>query len=40
MFLRESPNILADLAPEYADLGGTVRVIDVPAATGGLVLRC
>jgi len=38
-FLRESPNILADLAPEFADLAGTVRVIDVPRATAGLVLR-
>jgi pyruvate,water dikinase len=38
-FLRESPNILADLAPEFADLAGTVRVIDVARAAGGLVLR-
>lgn len=38
-FLRESPDILADVAPEFADLAGTVRVIDVPRATGGLVLR-
>ena len=38
-FLRESPNILADVAPEFADLAGTVRVIDVPRATQGLVLR-
>jgi hypothetical protein len=27
------------MAPEFADLAGTVRVIDVPRATGGLVLR-
>jgi pyruvate,water dikinase len=38
-FLKESPDILADVAPEFADLEGTVRVIDVPRATGGLVLR-
>jgi predicted nucleotidyltransferase len=38
-FLRESPNILADLAPEFADLAGTVRVIDVPRASAGLILR-
>jgi pyruvate, water dikinase len=38
-FLRDSPNILADVVPEFGDLEGTVRVIDVPRATGGLVLR-
>ena len=38
-FLRESPDILADVAPEFADLAGTIRVIDVPRATEGLVLR-
>ncbi|MBK9372889.1 MAG: nucleotidyltransferase domain-containing protein [Holophagales bacterium] len=38
-FLLESPNILASVAPEFADLARTVRVIDVPASTGGLVLR-
>ena len=38
-FLRTAPNALAALAPEFADLGGVVRVIDVPRATNGLVLR-
>jgi pyruvate,water dikinase len=38
-FLTQSTDILADVAPEFADLAGTVRVIDVPRATGGLVLR-
>ena len=38
-FLRDSPNALADLLPDYAHLAGALRVIDVPAATGGLVLR-
>jgi hypothetical protein len=38
-FLRGSPNILPDLLPEYAHLAGALRLIDVPAATGGKVLR-
>ena len=38
-FLRTAPNVLAELAPEFADLAGVVRVIDVPRATNGLVLR-
>ena len=38
-FLLESPNLLPQLLPEHADLAGTVRVIDVPRASGGLVLR-
>jgi predicted nucleotidyltransferase len=38
-FFRESENQLAALAPEFAALAGTVRVIDVPRVTGGLVLR-
>ena len=38
-FLLESPNLLASLAPEYAHLAGTVRVIEVPAVADGLVLR-
>ena len=38
-FLRESPNILAAIAPDFADLAETVRVIDVPRATGGRILR-
>ena len=38
-FLQQSPNILAELAPEFADLAAVVRVIDVPATTGGLILR-
>ena len=38
-FFLESPNILASVAPEFADLARTVKVIDVPASTGGLVLR-
>ena len=38
-FFEEAPNALERLLPEYADLSHVVRVIDVPAATGGLVAR-
>jgi pyruvate, water dikinase len=38
-FLRESANELAALAPDFASLAGVVRVVDVPKATAGLVLR-
>ncbi len=38
-FLRESPNLLADLVPEYAHLSDALRVIDIRAATGGSILR-
>jgi hypothetical protein len=37
--LTGAPNRLAELAPEFAHLAGVVHVADVPAATGGLVLR-
>jgi hypothetical protein len=38
-FFRDSPNILPRVLPEFADLAGTLRVIDIPATTGGRVLR-
>ena len=38
-FLMEAHNQFAPLVPEYADLAGTIRVIDVPAAAGGQVLK-
>ena len=38
-FLRDAPNALPALLPDYAHLAPVVRVIDVPGATGGLVLR-
>ena len=38
-FLTGAENRLASLVPDYAHLGGAVRVIDVAAATGGLVLK-
>jgi hypothetical protein len=38
-FLTDSPNILSRVLPEHADIADTVRVIDVPAAAEGKVLR-
>lgn len=38
-FLLTSQNILPDVLPEFSDLAGTVRLIDVPKSTDGLVLR-
>jgi predicted nucleotidyltransferase len=38
-FLLRAPNLLSDMAPEYAPLEGVVRVIDVPMATRGRILR-
>jgi len=38
-FFRSAPNALASLAPDFASLADVVRVIDVPAASGGRVLR-
>ncbi|MBN1423402.1 pyruvate, phosphate dikinase [Candidatus Fermentibacteria bacterium] len=38
-FLLGSPNILAELLPEFAHLADTLRVIDVPRCTEGKVLR-
>jgi pyruvate,water dikinase len=38
-FLRGAPNLLADLLPEYRHLEAVLRVVDLPRATGGLVLR-
>jgi hypothetical protein len=38
-FFLESRSILEDLLPEFAHLSDTVRVIDVPRETGGLILR-
>jgi len=39
LFLRRSPNILADLLPEYAHLTDVVRVIDIVKASDGLALH-
>jgi hypothetical protein len=38
-FLRDSPNILPDMVPEYAHLADTVRLIDVSKTTNGLALQ-
>jgi len=38
-FLHASENALSRLCPEYAGLSDTVRLIDVPQATGGQILR-
>lgn len=38
-FLTGSPSILPNLLPEYERLSDAVRVIDVPRATDGLVLK-
>lgn len=37
--LQNSPNILKDLIPAFAHLEKVIRVIDVPACTGGKVLK-
>jgi pyruvate,water dikinase len=39
LFLRRSRNMLQELLPEFAHLEDTLRVIDVPLQTGGLILR-
>jgi len=39
LFLTRSKNILPEILPEFAHLAETVRLIDVPAATGGKVLK-
>jgi predicted nucleotidyltransferase len=38
-FLRSKPSVLPDILPQYAHLARAIRVIDVPAVTGGLSLR-
>jgi hypothetical protein len=38
-FFRNSPNALPSLAPDFAALSDVLRVIDVPGASGGRVLR-
>jgi hypothetical protein len=38
-FFTGKPNVLAELVPDLAGLADVVRVLDVRAATGGLVLK-
>ena len=37
--LHSSPNLLVAMLPEYAHLADTIRVVDIPSASGGRVLR-
>jgi hypothetical protein len=37
--LTAMPNLLPEIAPDFAHLAGTIHVAEVPRATGGLVLR-
>ncbi len=39
LFFLRSRNVLQDLLPEFAQIADTLRVIDVPMQTGGLILR-
>ena len=39
LFFRRSRNVLQELLPEFAHLADTLRVIDVPLETDGLILR-
>jgi predicted nucleotidyltransferase len=39
LFLRRTPSVLEEMLPEFAHLKDTLRVIDVPRETDGLVLR-
>ena len=38
LFLTRSPNLLAELAPDFESLSDTIRVVDVPQAADGQVL--
>ena len=38
-FLRDSPNLLPEILPAFTYIADTIKVIDVPAATGGRVLQ-
>ncbi|MBR9974676.1 MAG: nucleotidyltransferase domain-containing protein [Bacteroidetes bacterium] len=38
-FFTHSPNILAEVLPEYAFLADTISVVDVPGAADGRILR-
>lgn len=38
-FFRHSRNVLRELVPEFEHLSDVLRVIDVPAESGGLILR-
>jgi hypothetical protein len=38
-FLRSAPNLLSSMLPEFSGLDDVLRVIDVPSAAGGRILR-
>ncbi len=38
-FLHQTPNVLAELVPEFADFQDVVRVINVRASSGGMLLN-
>jgi len=38
-FFKRAPNILPDVLPEFGFLSDTVKLVDVPKATGGLILN-
>ncbi len=38
-FLTTTPSVLTELLPEYASLDEVLRVIDLPKATGGMILK-
>ncbi len=38
-FLRMAPSLLLDLLPEFAGLADTLRVIDIPRVSDGMILR-
>ena len=39
LFLNRSRNVLQEILPEFAHLSGTLKVVDVPSETGGLILK-
>jgi hypothetical protein len=38
-FLKDSPNVLAEILPEFSSLADTVHVIDIPRVAAGRVLH-
>ena len=38
-FLKRAPNILADIAPDFAHLAHVIHVVEIPRATDGLILQ-
>ena len=38
-FLKDSPNALAEILPNFAHLSDTLHLIDVPKCTDGMILK-